>query len=126
MNVRPGAVDDFVEQLAGQIESKIRSLVAMAAKAGKLAAGYSAVRDAIEKNRVELLVYATDLSDGTREKLEHQGTGGIREIRFRTCEELGGMLSRELVGVVAFLEKGFANAVWNESERLKSLINSGR
>ena len=60
------------------ITEKIRSLIAMAAKAGKLAAGYSAVHDALEKGRVEMLIYAADLSEGTREKLDQQERPGLR------------------------------------------------
>ena len=43
---------------------KVRSLIVMAAKAGKLAAGYSAVHDAVEKGRVKCCSLRTDLSDG--------------------------------------------------------------
>jgi ribosomal protein L7Ae-like RNA K-turn-binding protein len=95
----------------------------MSAKAGKLAAGFSAVQDAIEKSRVELLLYATDLSDGTREKLDHKALESLRTATLLTRDEMGRLLSRELVGVVAFIDKGLADAVWNEWNRLKSLIN---
>jgi hypothetical protein len=33
------------------------------------------------------------------------------------------MVGRELVGVVGILDKGFSDAVWSESERLKGLLN---
>jgi hypothetical protein len=35
------------------------------------------------------------------------------------------MLGRELVGVIALLDRGLANAVWNEAGRLNCLINNG-
>ncbi len=124
--VKPPAPEELIAQLAESMHAKIRSLLAMAAKAGKLAAGYSAVQDAQGKNRIELLIVASDLADGTREKLERGSSAPVRRITMFTREEVGGILNRELIGVVAFLDKGFADAAWKESERLKSLINSDR
>jgi predicted RNA-binding protein YlxR (DUF448 family) len=124
--VKPPALDDFIGRLTECIMAKIRSLMAMSAKAGELAAGYSAVQDALEKNRAALLVFAKDLSDGTHEKLERVRSGTLRVTTLFTREEMGLILNRELVGVVAILNKGFADAVWRESKRLKSLINSDR
>lgn len=114
---------EFTEMLVGSITEKVRSLIAMAAKAGMIAAGYSAVQDALEKGRAEMLLYASDLSEGTREKIDQRAAAGIRETTLLTRDELGRMLNRELVGVVAFTEKRLANAVWSESNRLKGLIN---
>jgi hypothetical protein len=37
---------------------------------------------------------------------------------------MGRMLGRELVGVVGIQDKGLADAVWKETERLKGLINT--
>lgn len=124
--VKSPAPEELIAQLAESIHVKIRALLAMAAKAGKLAAGYSAVQDALDKNRIELLMVATDLADGTREKLERGSFVPARRITLFTREELGRILNRELIGVVAFVDKGFADAAWKESERLKSLINSDR
>jgi hypothetical protein len=121
--VKAPAPADFVAMLVVSITEKIRSLISMSAKAGKMAAGYSAVQDAIEKSRAEMLLYAIDLSEGTREKLVHKGVQGLRQTTLFTRDELGKILNRELVGVVALTEKGLADAVWNESERLNSLIN---
>ncbi len=121
VSVKPPTLRDFMRQLEDAITGKIRSLTAMAAKAGQLAAGYSAVHDAQEKNRVELLVFATDFSDGTRGKLSSASAAPRRAITLFSREEIGRILNRELVGVVAFLDRGFADAVWKESERLKKL-----
>lgn len=114
----------FTAQLRNSIAEKIRSLISIAFKAGKLAAGYSAAADACEKDRVELLLFATDLSEGTESKIEQ----GIRKnIRTETCftrDELGSLLNRELVGVLGVLEKGLADAIGSELQRLKNLINN--
>jgi uncharacterized protein len=115
--------DAFVGQLAASITEKIRSLLTMAVKAGSLAAGASAVEDALQKGRVEMLLFAGDVSEGTRGKLLSGGILPSRQATLFTRDEMGQMVGRELVGVVGILEKGFADAVGNEVERLKGLLN---
>ena len=116
--------EEFLAQLIANITEKIRSLVIMSAKAGKLAAGYSAVHDALEKQKVEMLIFAEDLSEGTKEKVMGPNAASLRKATLFTRDEMGMMLGRELVGVVGIQEKGLADAVWKEAERLKGLINS--
>jgi ribosomal protein L7Ae-like RNA K-turn-binding protein len=117
-------VEEFITLLSAVIKGKIKSLIAMAAKAGKLAAGYSAVLDALEKGRVEMLLYARDISEGTKEKIAIPVAASLRTVTLFTRDELGMLMGRELVGVVGIEDKGFADAVWKESERLKGLINN--
>lgn len=116
--------DQFSAQLAAIIKEKILSLLSIAMKAGRLASGSSAVRDALEKGRVELLLFAADLSEGTREKVAVSGAGSLRQETLFTRDEFGALLNRELVGVVGVLDKGLADALWKETQRLKGLINS--
>lgn len=123
VKVRPPAVEDFIAVLIGSIREKIKSLIAISAKAGKLAAGYSAVHDAVEKGRVDMLLYAEDISTGTKDKVVTQGGASLREATLFTRDEIGSIVNRELVGVIAIEDKGLADAVWKETERLKSLIN---
>lgn len=124
VKVRVPAVEQFTGLLISSVNQKIKSLIAISAKAGKLAAGYSAVQDAMKKGRAELLVYARDLSQGTKEKLGVQEKSPVREITLFTQDELGSILNREMIGVIALEDKGLSDAVWKESERLKSLINT--
>ncbi len=123
MNVRLPGAEEFVNLLSAAIQSKIKSLISMAAKAGKLAAGHSAVMDALEKGRVRLLLFARDVSEGTREKTAVPSSETLRAVTLFTRDELGMILGRELVGVIGIEEQGFAQAVWKEAERLKNLIN---
>src|SRR5512143_3207685 len=125
LKVRTPDAETFVSELAVLIKEKIRALLAIAMKAGKTAAGYSAVHDALEKGRVELLLYAADLSDGTRGKVDLSGAESLRRTTFFTRNELGSIFGRELVGVVGILDKGCADALWRETERLKGLIYIG-
>ncbi len=123
-SIKPPDVSGFVSRLEADILDRIKALLRIAVKADKLATGYSAVRDALEKERVALLLYARDLSTGTREKIGVSGQESIRKETLFTREELGLVLSRELVGIVAILDKGLADAIWNEAQRLKGLINT--
>jgi predicted RNA-binding protein YlxR (DUF448 family) len=124
LTVRPPDVKSFLSQLGAGITERIKSLLAISMKAGKLAAGYSAVQDALEKGRVELLLYASDLSSGTKEKVSGRGIESIRSETLFTRDDLGDILNRELVGIVAILDKGLADALWHEMQRLKGLINT--
>lgn len=121
--VQPPDLEAFVSQLAATIKDKIKALLSISLKAGKIAAGSSAVQDALAKGRVELLFYATDLSEGTREKVAVHGSVSLRQETLFTRDEFGAILNRELVGVVGILDKGLADALWNETQRLKGLIN---
>lgn len=121
--LRPPEMNAFVSQLAATITGKIKALLSISVKAGKLAAGASAVQDALEKGRVELLFYATDLSEGTRGKVAIHGVEGLRTATLFTRDEFGDIVNRELVGVVGILDKGLADTLWNETQRLKGLIN---
>jgi predicted RNA-binding protein YlxR (DUF448 family) len=115
--------EEFISLLIANITEKIRSLIIMSAKAGKLAAGYSAVTDAMEKQKVEVLIFAEDLSEGTKQKVIGSDAGSLRSTTLFTRDQMGSMLGRELVGVVGIQEKGLADAVWKEAVRLKGLIN---
>ena len=123
LRVRLPGAEEFVNQLLTAIQGKIKSLITMAAKAGKLAAGHSAVMDALEKGRVQLLLFARDVSEGTREKTAIPSSGALRTVTLFTRDEMGMLLGRELVGVIGIEDQGFAHAVWKETERLKNLIN---
>lgn len=114
------------EHLAAAIVSaarqKIAALLSMAEKAGALAAGFSAVEDALQKDRVKLLLFAEDVSEGTRDKILHHGeTSKKKQMTIFTKAEIGAMVGREFAGVCAIQDAGFADALWNECERVKKL-----
>jgi predicted RNA-binding protein YlxR (DUF448 family)/ribosomal protein L30E len=123
LKVKTPSGNEFSTRLAAAILEKIKSLIVMSAKAGKLAAGYSAVHDALDKGRVHLLLFARDISDGTREKVTKTLPSSFRQSTVLTRDELGRLLNRELVGVIAIEDSGLADALWREAERLKDLIN---
>ncbi len=122
--LRLPAEAEFTGHLVAAIEAKIRSLAQMAAKAGKLSAGYSAVRDGLEKRRIEALIWASDVSQGTKEKIElAELSGSIYQTTLFTKDAWGALVGRELVGVVGIEDRKFAEAIREQDERLKGLIN---
>lgn len=122
-NVSVPELEVFIQALSSAVREKMRSLLPMAARAGMLVAGASAVDDALRKSRVKMLIFAEDLSEGTKHKLLTGGLPPKKQATLFTRDELGQMVGRELVGVVGILDKGFSDAVWSESERLKGLLN---
>lgn len=123
--VKPPEEADFIARLADAVREKIRALVFMAAKAGKVRAGYSAVRDGLEKGRVEAIIWAEDISEGTREKIDPPAPSRrLFQTRLFTKDEWGAMLGRELVGVVGIEDRKFAEVLRAQDERLKGLINT--
>jgi predicted RNA-binding protein YlxR (DUF448 family)/ribosomal protein L7Ae-like RNA K-turn-binding protein len=119
-------VEEFVGALVCAIRDRVCSLLAVAGKAGKIAAGFSAVEDALGKGRVRLLAYASDISAGTRTRvLTAAGSPAPKQVTVElTTAEFGPIFGRELVGVIGIVDQGFAKALQNESERLKGLINT--
>ena len=122
---KPPDAEAFIADLTQVVTEKIKSLLIMASKAGLIAVGYSAVQDALAKGRVEVLIVCRDLSTGTNEKLAIPDPAAMRRMVLFVREELGALMNRELVGVAGIVEKGLADAVWREYERLKGLINAG-
>jgi len=121
--VSPPGEQDFISLLMASSTEKVKSLIVMAAKAGMLLSGYSAVHDGVEKGRVKALLFAADISDGTREKIMVSEAAPKRQALFLTKNELGALLNRELVGIVGITDNGFAAAIFNEIDRLKNLIS---
>ncbi len=116
--------EEFAVMLLSAVKDRIRSLILMAAKAGRLSSGFSAVRDGMEKGRVEAIIYASDISDGTKEKISAgSNMQEVRVITLFTRDEMGRMLGRELVAALGIEDSGFAEAITKEAERLKGLIN---
>ncbi len=126
LKFQPPKVAYFMSQLETIVSEKIKSLLAISMKASRIAVGYSAVHDALGKGRVFLLLYATDVSEGTKDKVEVDGLVSTRQATLFTRNEYGQILNRELVGVVAILDEGLADSLWNEIVRLKNLINRGK
>lgn len=121
--VSPPGEREFISQLLVGSTEKVKSLIVMAAKAGMLLSGYSAVHDGVEKGRVKALLFAADVSDGAREKIMASEAAPKQQAAFLTKDELGALQNRELIGIIGITDKGFADAIFTETDRLKNLIS---
>lgn len=122
-NIKAPAFDEFIRMLIGAVKDKMISLIAMSAKAGMLKAGYSAVKDSIEKARASLVITASDASDETVERLMPSGDMAICHRAPFKKDEIGGILGRGEVAVLSIEHKGFAASISKELVRLKTLLN---
>jgi ribosomal protein L7Ae-like RNA K-turn-binding protein len=81
------------------------------------------VRDALEKGRVEMLLFARDISEGTKEKVAIPAAS-IPHAALFSRDEFGRLLNREMIGVIGIEDKGLADAILKETGRLKGLIKT--
>lgn len=88
---------------------KIRGMISLCKKAGRLAEGYDMAMDAAGKDKAFLILTTTDLSSKTDKELTfrlNKNTIPRRQIPY-TMDEIGMVLSKR-VGVLAVCDKGFA------------------
>lgn len=91
------------------MEDKLLHLLGIARRAGKLALGTEAARDALRRRRAVLLLLASDLSPRTVSGLSAEAeSAGVRAQGLRaTMDELGAALGKR-AGVIAVNDRGFA------------------
>jgi len=90
-------------------ENKIRTLIGFATRAGKIAAGRSAVTKALIKNKVSLLMIAKDASPKLIK--EYGAVPNIKACYFLTKTELGKMTGRDETAVLGICDANFANSI---------------
>lgn len=94
------------------------SLLSAARRAGKSEVGTEAVLAAIRSGAARLVVIATDAADSGKQ-VEEAVRGASAPppwVRFATKPELGGLWSRETLGVVAVTDSGLAEQIAREVE----------
>ncbi|MCL2828103.1 MAG: ribosomal L7Ae/L30e/S12e/Gadd45 family protein [Oscillospiraceae bacterium] len=93
-------------------------LLGLALRAGKLAAGYTAVSEAVHTKRARLICTAADASERVRESARHMPDrcNGLYTDTGFTQEQLGRALGLNACGIVAFLDPGFA---WAFAKKLE-------
>lgn len=100
------------------MNSRILSLLGLARRAGKLAAGFDAAADRLKDNTARLVVLASDTSDKTAKSIEFLAQdAGLPVIRIgHTMEEAGNAVGRGKTGVLALTDSGFAKKLRALSE----------
>lgn len=88
---------------------RLKFVLGMAQKAGKLASGDFAVKTALKTGRVKLLVVAMDAAENTKKELKHLAeTLKVEAVEILTAEAMGAAIGKERRVSVAFLDDNFA------------------
>ncbi len=97
---------------------KALSLLGLIRRAGKLEAGFDAVRSAAREGKACLLVAAGDISEKTFRNLEYEAKrAGIPIVRISPGMEETGRACGVKAGVLAVTDRGFARALGNIFEQ---------
>ena len=86
---------------------KIFRLIGLAQRAGKLAPGRFAVTKSVKQAKAQLIIFSVDAS----EKLQKEISGlaaGVKIVHLSTKNELGSVLGRNELAVLAVSDKNFA------------------
>ena len=70
-------------------------------KAGALALGHDAVEEALKTGKAQLLLFAADISEGTRRRLQKNAPEGLRAETLPLSKEALATLTRKPVGALA-------------------------
>ncbi len=105
--VKLAGYEDLRESLLVSLRRQVGDLLTIGRKAGHLAVGAEAVRDALDRNRVELLLAAADASPRTLAALPAAGHS-FPVARPGDKALLGTWLGRKSVAVAALTDRGLA------------------
>lgn len=93
-------------------EQKLVSLLGMAQKAGKVAAGEFAVDKAVKSGKAKLLLLATDISENTRKSYRDMSVYyKIPCYEGLPKQQLGLCIGKDKRAALAIIDQGFAKAV---------------
>lgn len=91
---------------------KIKNLLSMAQRAGKLVSGDFIVEREVKRNNVLVLFMATDVAMNNKKKYEELSNAhNIPLISIFDKEELGQIIGKERRVIVAVEDQGFAKAL---------------
>ncbi|ABZ84845.1 ribosomal protein, l7ae family [Heliomicrobium modesticaldum Ice1] len=94
------------------VTDKVHGLLGLARRAGKIAAGDSAVEANLKKQKVFLLLFTEDASAGVVQKYSHWcGDLGIPTVTYGQKEVIGQAIGLSPRTLVAVLDEGFAKAI---------------
>ena len=91
--------------------NKVLSYLGLARKAGKLAVGFAASKEACQKMTAKFIAVASDKSEKSLKEIKYFGGGKVRieRIPFTICEVSAAIGIK--AGIVAVCDEGFANAL---------------
>jgi predicted RNA-binding protein YlxR (DUF448 family)/ribosomal protein L7Ae-like RNA K-turn-binding protein len=115
------SADDIVGWAIGQYHRRIEGLMITAWRSRHIAIGREAVRDAINRRSVALLVQASDANQGQWVCSDAMTKFDIGRVVFGTKESNGRLFGREAVGVLGILDRGIAESIANAIDRCATL-----
>ncbi len=111
---------DLAEVVERALKRRWLDLLGLAARAGRVAAGFDRVREWLAAGRVALLIEASDGAEGGRQKLR-AAARELPVIALFDSAELAAALGRERVVHAAVQPGGFARLLAGEARRLAGL-----
>ena len=101
------------------MNERLTGLVGMARRAGRLTAGFDAVKDLITAKKAQLVLMAADLSPKTEKELRFTAGDAVPLLTTAlTKDEIGHAGGwQKPVGVIATEDKGFAAAMRRAADR---------
>lgn len=113
---------ELVEMLRQGIARRLRESLHTTARARALAVGQDAVSDAMRRNTAQLIALASDAGESTRTKFSSNARRkSLRLIEVWNGEELGHLVSRDYVSIVAVTDASLAERVVTDIEKLRAL-----
>jgi ribosomal protein L7Ae-like RNA K-turn-binding protein len=113
-----------MQTLTKQQRSRIAGYLGIAQKAGKIAAGDNAVKEALKKNKVDLLVLADDIALNLREELcAAAAVKDIPILNWSSKVDLGLIVGKSRRGALAVLDSGFAQAIKKVAEEAVGFLS---
>lgn len=100
-----------------RVVNKLRGMISLAAKAGKIQSGDTAVCIAVQKKQAAMLLAEKDASANTLDKMGKLATAYALPLIY--VEELGACIGKPGRTMVALCDAGFAKAIrkiYDESE----------
>lgn len=94
------------------LEAKVAALLGLARRAGKVAVGDLAVREALERGRAALVVIAADAGQSTQDRFDRLcSRAGQRPVTAGTKAEIGAAIGQEEKAVLAVTDQHFASGI---------------
>lgn len=113
---------DLGRLIADRIEARLTGLLGVARKAGRVRSGATQVEEALSRNRLALLIVATDAEPATVEAFVARAAAvGAPVARFGTKDSLARTIGQEHRAVVGIVDPGLAGKIREDLGKLYRL-----
>ena len=114
--------DALIQEVIGNLRSRILNLIGMSRKAGAIVSGSNSVLQELGKPTAALLIVATDAAPGTAEKILNRARGAdVPFFKLFDKQTLGSAVGRDERSHLVLTNKKFAGNLILEINRLKKV-----